>query len=712
MATIKDLKTTQSEIAKIFLTFSDINFYSEALDLVLEELDAEFGYFGYIDERGDLICPSMTRNIWSKCSVKDKNIVFPKETWVGNKNIWGRSIEQKKTIYSNSPRKVPHGHLPIKNVLVVPIIFKHHVIGQFAVANKSDGFSQSDINFLENVADFVSPILNAKLDKKREKILREKLEKKLQKSENNFKILNDVFLSFSENPRRNIQRLVQTTRELLDADWAFYNKLVTKDNELMIDSYGINKDNKEMFIFENAAGFVCTDVIQENMQDLVIFEDIDKTKYAITDDFLIKQNIKKYVGGVIRIENEPIADFCILYEDNRKLSDSDKNIFQILVESATIEEKRLLEKEELRKSEKRFKALFNNATDAIFIHDLEGNISQVNNTVADRLGYSKNELTSMNIEEIDTSENRKLIQNRMDDLRKDKSLIFETTHLTKSGKKIPTEVNAKLVQYNGYNFIISLARDITKRKKIEKEVRESRELYKKAYNRAEFYKDLFAHDINNILQNIKSGIDLLSIWTDKYVYSDEMIEVFNIINEQVVRGAGLVSNIRNLSNLNNVEVNLKPINLKNCLEEAINFVKKSYFNKNLNIKINNIEENIIALANKLITDVFENIIFNAIKYNQNEKIKISIEISEDTIDNEQYWKLEFRDNGMGISDDMKKKLFGTQIRDNKLSKGMGLGLLTVKKILDIYNGEIWVEDRIPGRPSEGSNFVIRLPKEG
>jgi PAS domain S-box-containing protein len=448
------------------------------------------------------------------------------------------------------------------------------------------------------------------------------------------------------------------------------------------------------------------------MQDLVIFEDIHKTKYGITDDFLVKQNIKKYVGGVIRIENKPIADFCVLYEDNRKLSESDKNIFQILVESATVEEKRLLEKEELRKSEKRFRALFNNATDAIFIHDLEGNITQVNNTAADRLGYSKNELLGMNIDEIDTRENRKLIQNRMAGLRKNKSIIFETKHLTKNGKIIPIEVNAKLVQYNGYNFIISLARDITKRKKIEKEVRESRELYKRAYNRAEFYKDLFAHDINNILQNIKSGIDLLSLWTDKYVYSDEMIEVFNIINDQVVRGAGLVSNIRNLSNLNNLEVNLKPINLKDCLEEAINFVKKSYFNKNLNIKINNNEENIIALANKLIIDVFENIIFNAIKYNQNENIKISIVISENTIDNEHYWRLEFRDNGMGISDDMKKNLFGSQIKDNKLSKGMGLGLLTVKKILDIYNGEIWVEDRILGKPSKGSNFIIRLPKNG
>jgi len=712
MDTLIDIKTTQSKIAKVFLNYSDIDFYSESLDLILEELNAEFGYFGYIDDKGDLVCPSMTRNIWSRCNVEDKNIIFPRENWEGDRNMWGRSIELKKTICSNKPRDVPKGHLPIKNALIVPIIFQEKVIGQFALANKPNGFNQDDIKFLENVADFVSPILNAKLNKEREKFLRKNLEKRLQRTKNKFKILNEVFLNFTENPRQNIHKLVKTVRRLLDADWAFYNKLITKEGELMIDSYGINKQDKELYIFENAEGFVCTDVIQDNMRNLVVIEDIHETKYGTTDEFLIKNNIKKYIGGVIRIDNEPIADLCILYEDNHKLTDNDKNIFQILIESARIEEKRLFEKQEIKRSEKRFRALFNNATDAIFIHNLEGKIQQVNDTAINRLGYSREELLKMNIRQIDTKEYQKLIEGRVNKLKNHCSVIFETEHKTKKGDVIPTEINAKLVQYNGYNFILSLARDITKRKKIEKKVRESKELYKKAYNRAEFYKDLFAHDINNILQNIKSGIDLLSLWTDKYVYSDEMIEVFNIINDQVVRGAGLVSNIRNLSKIDDLNVKLKSIDLNEFLKKAIDFVEKSYFNKNLNITINNKEEKTVAYANDLLVDVFENIIFNAIKYNKNDIIEIEINVSKKKIDNKAYWSVEFIDNGIGISDEMKQNLFTSQIDNKEKSKGMGLGLMTVKKILEIYNGNIDVNDKIPGNPSEGSKFIINLPVNG
>ena len=59
---------------------------------------------------------------------------------------------------------------------------------------------------------------------------------------------------------------------------------------------------------------------------------------------------------------------------------------------------------------------------------------------------------------------------------------------------------------------------------------------------------------------------------------------------------------------------------------------------------------------------------------------------------------------------MKKHIFeGISGRKEK-SHGMGLGLLLVKKVLSSYNGEIWVEDKVQGKPSQGSNFVILIPE--
>jgi len=77
-------------------------------------------------------------------------------------------------------------------------------------------------------------------------------------------------------------------------------------------------------------------------------------------------------------------------------------------------------------------------------------------------------------------------------------------------------------------------------------------------------------------------------------------------------------------------------------------------------------------------------------------------------DNLYYLKFEVIDNGIGIDDTMKEGIFnGTTKREDK-SKGMGLGLLLVRKIILSYNGKVWVEDKVKGDSSQGCKFVILL----
>ena len=123
------------------------------------------------------------------------------------------------------------------------------------------------------------------------------------------------------------------------------------------------------------------------------------------------------------------------------------------------------------------------------------------------------------------------------------------------------------------------------------------------------------------------------------------------------------------------------------------------------------KEDIAVKANPLLLDVFENIIFNAVKYTENPVIDILIRISKELKNDYKYVKIEFLDNGIGISDTMKKTIFEGMATHKKRIKGMGLGLLLVKRILDRYRGEIWVEDKIKGDPSQGSNFIVLIPEE-
>ena len=231
--------------------------------------------------------------------------------------------------------------------------------------------------------------------------------------------------------------------------------------------------------------------------------------------------------------------------------------------------------------------------------------------------------------------------------------------------------------------------------------------YRKAYNRAEFYKDLFMHDINNVLQNILSSMEL----TDMYKGNLEKINHFNnIIKDQVMRGSKLVSNIRKLSKLEETEMSIKPMEICSILKKAITYVKNPYYDRNINIQVDSVSKTLYLQANELLEDVFENILGNAVKYNENPVVEINIKISREILESSDYLRMEFLDNGIGISDHRKKLVFQREVNSETRIQGMGLGLSLVKKIVETYNGKIWVEDKIKGDHSKGSNFVLLIPK--
>ena len=166
----------RNQIADIFLTKTDEQMYGEVLSLVLDIMKSKFGVFGYIDENGALVCPSMTKDIWDQCQMADKDITFPEDTW--GDSIWGKGLKTRKSAYSNKPFKVPQGHIPIDRCLTVPIVFKDRAIGLFTVANKTEDYVESDKKDLETVAEYVAPVLHAILERKQvEKELQESKEK-------------------------------------------------------------------------------------------------------------------------------------------------------------------------------------------------------------------------------------------------------------------------------------------------------------------------------------------------------------------------------------------------------------------------------------------------------------------------------------------------------------------------------------------------------
>ncbi len=260
--------------------------------------------------------------------------------------------------------------------------------------------------------------------------------------------------------------------------------------------------------------------------------------------------------------------------------------------------------------------------------------------------------------------------------------------------------------------LINLNKELEQRIELRtKKLKESKELYHKAYDQVNFYKDLLTHDISNILQTIKSAGELSFIYINDPKKLNELYEIWNLVNSQVNRGNRLVLNVRRLSQIEYTQIPFQPIEVFSFLQEAIKFTQKGIQERKINFQIDSPFKTYNINANELLLDVFENILINATTYNDNPIIEILIKISKLQKDGIKFLKLEFLDNGIGISDDRKKLIFQKGYKKEKQSKGMGLGLSLVKKIITGYNGQIWVEDKVFGDYTKGSNFIVIIPEE-
>jgi len=244
----------------------------------------------------------------------------------------------------------------------------------------------------------------------------------------------------------------------------------------------------------------------------------------------------------------------------------------------------------------------------------------------------------------------------------------------------------------------------------EKKIDEHELKFREAYNRVSFYKDLLAHDINNILQNINSSCELIAIYSDNHSKAEKINELSEIIKEQIIRGEKLISNVRKLTQLEKLEFELYPIDTHALLKDAIEYILNRFRQREIQFKVEISDKNHIVLANEFLIDVYENILINAVKYNTNKIVTIVIKVSKQEFKKSKYIRIEFMDNGIGIPHKKKKIIFQSGNRDLKSGKGMGLGLSLVKKIVESYNGKIWVENRIKGDTSKGSNFILLIPE--
>lgn len=239
--------------------------------------------------------------------------------------------------------------------------------------------------------------------------------------------------------------------------------------------------------------------------------------------------------------------------------------------------------------------------------------------------------------------------------------------------------------------------------KMARRLNEDREKIVGERNRAELYLDIMGHDINNLNQTVLGNLELIQ---DEPSLTEDMKESISKSIISTKSSAAIINNVRKLQKISEEEVGQELLDINDLILACINEAphpndKKITFNYTP-------RKGMIIKCVPLVKEVFCNIINNSIKYSGPE-VTIDIETGDAIIWNKKYYTIVVSDNGIGIPDEVKPKLFNRFQRGTTTAQGKGLGLYIVKSLLEKCDGSVKVEDRVPGDYSKGAKFTVTLP---
>jgi len=220
----------------------------------------------------------------------------------------------------------------------------------------------------------------------------------------------------------------------------------------------------------------------------------------------------------------------------------------------------------------------------------------------------------------------------------------------------------------------------------------------------DIYMDLMSHDINNMNQIAMSFLEI-ALQSIKLDDSEQ-----ELLKKPLSTLESISLLISHISKLRKSGEGLSKENYDLCA--SLLDVIADYSNvpgRDVTINYRPVRDCLI-FANDLVVDVFSNLIGNSIKHSDpNVPLVINVRVERVREDDKAYYRVSVEDNGMGIPDEFKDRSFNKFERGMAKVSGKGLGLFLVKTLVEDFNGNVWIENRVPGDYSKGARFVVLLP---
>ncbi|MHA2379903.1 MAG: sensor histidine kinase, partial [Candidatus Thorarchaeota archaeon] len=178
-------------------------------------------------------------------------------------------------------------------------------------------------------------------------------------------------------------------------------------------------------------------------------------------------------------------------------------------------------------------------------------------------------------------------------------------------------------------------------------------------------------------------------------------------DQQLTRADHLIRNVRRLGMIDDMRLeSLKPIDMVAVIESAVDVVARHQPTEGQYFYVSKKRNQCFILANDFFIDIMLNLFRNSIVY-ANDEVHIEVEIDPLERQGHDYWVMHVSDRSRGIDPERRRDLFERYMDG---AQGSGLGLSVVKALVDAFDGEISVGDRIPGDHTKGTVFTLVFPR--
>ncbi len=348
----------------------------------------------------------------------------------------------------------------------------------------------------------------------------------------------------------------------------------------------------------------------------------------------------------------------------------------------------------------RIQFAMNQSTDEFWLFDKTWKVIYASSSAAANLGFPLSELKGASIEKFNLLSRLENMKTLFDKIKKKTNIRIESVQYRKDGTTYPCEMNLSYFSDNE-EYVYAVVRNISKRKKYENELIESRE----SAERASKLKSMF---LANMSHEIRTPLNAI-IGFSTFVLEEELDETTKVeLKEEIKSNSdyllSIISDIMEISQIESGNRVASKVDFR--VSELFSRLIDDYSRKipeRIHFTLNNqLPDSVISMYSdlKIIKAILEHFLRNAFKYTTSGEVEIGCTY----LDKKGQVEFYVRDEGIGIAAEYLDEIFEPFHQLNPMIKGVGIGLTIAKKLAEILGASI----KVVSAPGKGSTFSFRI----